>query len=146
MWTDTQPGRSRVLTARVPVACAGCGAEVMVVMIRRGLTNYCKACQKQRHAAKNLAEYHARRAAGMTPAAWKKPKKAKPADPLSSPGQHQSRKPTITILHDPSEWPMAAGALISQEEYYAGLRLGAFEPGTVFRMPGGWVEVAGWER
>lgn len=135
MWTETA-GRTRVLTARVPVACARCGAEIKVTMIRRNMTNYCKACQRQRHAAKNLADYHARRKAGMSAAEWKRPKKA---------GQ-PAAVGTIVVLYDPCDAPLAAGMTISWEEYSKGLRLGAFEPGTVFRMPAGHVEVAGWER
>jgi len=134
MWTDA--GRARVLTARVPVACARCGAEVMVVMIRAGLVNHCKACQRQLHAAKNLADYHARRKAGMSAAEWKKPKKA------GMPAAEGS----IVLLYDPCDAPMTAGCHISFEEYDKGLRLGAFVAGTVFRMPAGHVEVAGWER
>lgn len=141
MWTDA--ARARVLTARTAAPCATCGAEIQVTLIRAGQVNYCKSCYKRQKAEAGRERYHRLREQGMTVKQWKT---RGPKVPLSPAGQHQSRKPTITILHDMCDAPMAAGAMISQEEYYAGFRCGAWVAGTVFAMPGGYVEVAGWER
>ena len=84
----------------MPKVCETPECETVIDQRKR----FCEECAKERHRTKVLAWYHKRK----TDIAWK----------------------TMTVVYDPSPWPLAAGTVLSRHETALMISYGSMTPGT----------------